>query len=270
MSNQLFQCRICFEEEDNQSMLLSPCRCSGTSKYVHVDCLKMWIKTSENDIAKKKCMECRTAYKYTSSSLTESISMYNSNGKDIWKTYGKNCIYMFPLALGINIVDTYILYEAPIITYIYTPENRIYFFMAHVEWFGMLFYLSNSVFILNTRFFITYLYRIYRSIHRKNKYLKLMFFSMLGPLIGIMFFFLINKIIMSYDDITNLMTYNFLYIMVTQVLNYSLLMRHKEVIQNMNSNIEINILSYVDVVEIDIESTNLELIETEREIEIYT
>ena len=53
MSNELFQCRICFEEEDNLSLFVSPCRCSGTSKYVHVECLQEWITTTEHSDAKK-------------------------------------------------------------------------------------------------------------------------------------------------------------------------------------------------------------------------
>ena len=48
-------------------------------------------------------------------------------------------------------------------------------------------------------------------------------------------------------------------------MNYILLSHHKDTIQNMNSNIEINILSYIDEVEIHIETKQLELIETELE-----
>ena len=46
-------CRICLEEEeiedtdvfDFDKTFISPCRCKGTSKYVHVNCLKNWIKS---------------------------------------------------------------------------------------------------------------------------------------------------------------------------------------------------------------------------------
>jgi hypothetical protein len=262
MSDELFQCRICFEEEDNVSLLVAPCRCNGTSKYVHVDCLQTWIKTTENVNAKKKCMECKTAYKYTSSSLSENITMYNDTNKSIMKTYMRSCFSAFPAALVFNIIDNYILYKAPIITYIYNPKQHIYYFITAEEWFGMLFYFSNTVFIFNIKFIITYLYRIYRSIHRKNEYLKLMNCSIISPLMTIIFFFIINKIILSYDDIDELMTYNFLFVVISQILNYTMLKHHKETIENMNSNIEINILSYVDHVEIDIESKTLELTET--------
>ena len=35
------QCRICFEEGGE---LVSPCACSGTSKYIHTECLKRYIR----------------------------------------------------------------------------------------------------------------------------------------------------------------------------------------------------------------------------------
>ena len=127
------------------------------------------------------------------------------------------------------------------------------------EFYSMIFYFSNTTFIFNIRFMMIYLYRIYRSIHRKNIYLKSMSYNILCPIIGIMFYFIINKIIISYDDASNLMSYNLLYIVISQVLYYMMLKQHIDTIQNMNSNIEINILSYVDEIEIDIETKSLEL-----------
>ncbi len=41
-------CRICLEENetnDNTNVLLSPCKCSGSSKYIHFHCLQTWLKS---------------------------------------------------------------------------------------------------------------------------------------------------------------------------------------------------------------------------------
>ena len=42
-------CRICYEEEDSFSTfdnpLVQPCTCSGTLKYIHLNCLKQWLNT---------------------------------------------------------------------------------------------------------------------------------------------------------------------------------------------------------------------------------
>ena len=39
-------CRICYSEDDDlDNPLIQPCNCSGTMKYIHIDCLKKWIST---------------------------------------------------------------------------------------------------------------------------------------------------------------------------------------------------------------------------------
>ena len=57
-------CRICFEEQTNtKDPLISPCRCTGTSKYIHHSCLQKWrLSNLPNSDPRKKCMECNTEY----------------------------------------------------------------------------------------------------------------------------------------------------------------------------------------------------------------
>lgn len=40
-------CKICQLPGDEKDPLISPCRCSGTLKFIHVSCLKKWIKISQ-------------------------------------------------------------------------------------------------------------------------------------------------------------------------------------------------------------------------------
>lgn len=54
-------CRICFDSERND--LISPCLCSGTSKFVHDKCLKTWISSQEVNNSKPKCEICNYEYK---------------------------------------------------------------------------------------------------------------------------------------------------------------------------------------------------------------
>ena len=61
-------CRICYIEDDtDENPLIQPCICSGTMRYIHLDCLKQWIgtksliKLESNDkctIYKIKPVEC--------------------------------------------------------------------------------------------------------------------------------------------------------------------------------------------------------------------
>ena len=46
----LFTCRICLGEniKDLSNPVISPCKCNGSMKYIHLECLKPWIKQNLN------------------------------------------------------------------------------------------------------------------------------------------------------------------------------------------------------------------------------
>lgn len=54
-------CRICQLQGDNRDPLFSPCRCSGSLRYVHGSCLKKWIRISQRR-GKKKPPRCEICH----------------------------------------------------------------------------------------------------------------------------------------------------------------------------------------------------------------
>ncbi|KAG5182756.1 hypothetical protein JKP88DRAFT_199168 [Tribonema minus] len=62
-------CRICLGTGED-GKLFSPCRCSGTMKYVHVDCLQRWRAEAPNANAYFRCEQCR--YRYSLRRVTAS------------------------------------------------------------------------------------------------------------------------------------------------------------------------------------------------------
>lgn len=54
-------CRICRGEGDPSESLFHPCKCSGSIKFVHQDCLMEWLSHSQ----KKHCELCKTAFRFT-------------------------------------------------------------------------------------------------------------------------------------------------------------------------------------------------------------
>lgn len=57
-------CRICFETEtadsqDPANPLICPCQCSGSSKYVHRQCLSQWRTTNHRADAYYECEVCK-------------------------------------------------------------------------------------------------------------------------------------------------------------------------------------------------------------------
>ena len=41
-------CRICFEEAFEDNPLICPCRCLGSVRFIHLDCLRQWLHSKVN------------------------------------------------------------------------------------------------------------------------------------------------------------------------------------------------------------------------------
>ncbi|CZS93416.1 related to SSM4-involved in mRNA turnover [Rhynchosporium agropyri] len=54
-------CRICRAEGTDTEALFHPCKCSGSIKFVHQDCLMEWLSHSQ----KKHCELCKTPFRFT-------------------------------------------------------------------------------------------------------------------------------------------------------------------------------------------------------------
>lgn len=80
---QLACCRYCFSEE-NEPDLVSPCKCKGTTKYVHKKCLKEWFVHKNNKIVMPgafhqfdhSCEICHTAYKLSFNNIETEHKLY--------------------------------------------------------------------------------------------------------------------------------------------------------------------------------------------------
>lgn len=57
--NNEYKCRICIDLGDADTKMCAPCLCTGSVKYIHVTCLKEWIKEKRSI----KCELCGSTYK---------------------------------------------------------------------------------------------------------------------------------------------------------------------------------------------------------------
>ncbi|GAA5995175.1 hypothetical protein JCM5350_001860 [Sporobolomyces pararoseus] len=58
-------CRICFDsEEEDLGKLFRPCKCRGSSQYVHTECLTAWRKASTNSSNFYRCGTCSYEYRF--------------------------------------------------------------------------------------------------------------------------------------------------------------------------------------------------------------
>ncbi|KAM0687564.1 hypothetical protein COBT_001192 [Conglomerata obtusa] len=53
-------CKFCHNTLSEEETCYRPCKCTGSLKYIHEDCLKEWVQRSNN----KKCELCNHIYKY--------------------------------------------------------------------------------------------------------------------------------------------------------------------------------------------------------------
>ncbi|THH10343.1 hypothetical protein EW145_g1377 [Phellinidium pouzarii] len=59
--DELDTCRICSAPAEPDAPLFHPCKCSGTIRYIHQDCLTTWLAHSK----KKTCDVCKFKYSFT-------------------------------------------------------------------------------------------------------------------------------------------------------------------------------------------------------------
>jgi hypothetical protein len=56
-------CRICFSPQTPDERLISPCKCKGSAKWIHENCLNQWRVASQNRRSFYQCDQC--LYKYS-------------------------------------------------------------------------------------------------------------------------------------------------------------------------------------------------------------
>ena len=122
------KCRICYDEEDTlgdfDNPLVQPCQCSGSLKYIHLNCLKHWLRTKSCDkiesnhyfetylVKKIKCEICKSNFSdfiQHNKKLFEVLDLESTfdNYLELESlTYDKNnnrCIYVINLDYNISI-----------------------------------------------------------------------------------------------------------------------------------------------------------------------
>jgi len=86
-------------DRDSTSPLISPCRCTGTQKFVHLDCLNHWRRSTHNPNALASCQTCGFRYSIVRSNL----SIFVCDSRTI---YGASALLLLLATLLLGFVVT--------------------------------------------------------------------------------------------------------------------------------------------------------------------
>ncbi|OMJ75250.1 hypothetical protein SteCoe_25647 [Stentor coeruleus] len=91
-------CRICLDKSEEK--FISPCLCKGTSKYIHEECLKQWLRQKSEKILGSQCEVCHHSY---SIKINHSIHLKFLYSNTL-------CAIIFLLSLALLIVTSLVLF----------------------------------------------------------------------------------------------------------------------------------------------------------------
>ena len=232
-------CRICFEEEQENRPLISPCKCCGSSKYVHYDCLETWRNTTSNEEAKKKCMECNAPYIILNKFPLETLKInFNKNivARNFFAQYIVSatiilCIFAIDWALEKPSVKILEKIQFTNITY-YLKNSNSHIFIYYNSLGSSLAY-----FLFNLLFFLVMMVCVYQ----KYTYLKIFPICLLNSLLSLSWFYF--YFIFPYSQ-----NGYFYFTLFTPLLNYLFLLMtltyHNSVLNMINTNNKPRFLEY--------------------------
>ena len=234
------ECRICLEEEDDESKLIIPCKCKGTNKYVHKYCLHKWRYTVDENIRnrqiiydrQRRCGICKTRYREERLYPVETYYLSISS-RNVLVLY---VIITFLLSFFIGSQE---YYSGFIIKSLTDDKNMISLYrnatLKNSDLFNTYVY-SYTAQLINMLLFIIYIVIIIKNIHRYK-----LFLSMALPTLAYLFIIFIAShrgLFYLFSDISIYMyifSVNFIYI-VSPLNYYIIKRRHNRILDKMNDN----------------------------------
>ena len=116
-------CWVCFatDEDDRTAEWVRPCRCRGSTKWVHQACLQRWVdeKQRGNSTARVACPQCNAEYLIVFPKLGKKIPKTNT---DIYiYIVFLHCMWLFKI-LGLSLSNSslcfFVSFSIPFLFYI--------------------------------------------------------------------------------------------------------------------------------------------------------
>jgi hypothetical protein len=227
------ECRICFEEETLEDPFIWPCRCNGTSKYVHRSCLNTWRNENINNPAFERCMECRYEYTFINKYPHEFDSIVEINYQPI--TY---IIYVLPVILIYPLSEYNKTNNNIILTTYSGKNNSLNYYMAISE---DMFYVLNYDICINIilfhqllLFFVYYIYFIFKKVYRTCDYFRLLTRSTMSIMFTLSKYILLINVVGKEPGWVSFYIILSVFIIVLEPFAYlTILSRHNKIINEL-------------------------------------
>ena len=245
MSDDIPECRICFDIETLDDPFISPCHCKGTSKYVHKSCLNTWRHFNREGLGWKQCMECGTEYTTRHKYPVENAKLFPiiKNASIVYFFQYILCIIFGCAIWVIETQDDYLairmlnlnksLSEPSLLTYIKTDELT-----------PQIFYFSYAMFIHGLFSYLYFAIKIQYNIKRKAVYFekikKQYICSCFSSVQFILWYYILvfNEQPILFLNIASFIS------MIEPFMYYKLIKKHNNIIKRMNAENEEEVMSF--------------------------
>jgi hypothetical protein len=168
-------CRFCFEGPEPENPLITPCKCIGSMKYVHVQCIKTWRRNTTNHEWIHKCQLCLEDYeiflRWQKEDEPRQVAFLNLLTKRhvvvsvMFYYFHLTFLSLVPVTMSQNPpLDSLTIHTIQDVKSPYTNLQHLYF--THISYFmylGMLFGISGL-------YFYTYYKSFWKYIQNKKLY----------------------------------------------------------------------------------------------------
>lgn len=244
MSDEIKECRICFEGEKEDDLFISPCRCSGTSKYVHYSCLNQWRQFNVDRPAYHKCMECNEKYIIVFTHPREPTKLF-------WLTKKLSNFYLIKYAGGIPIsfmVGIFALFNnhSLILEGLNGGNNKLVIYDEFRKdlFLATSFYYMYSIVLLNFFILIGYLMVTCDKIKNKKEYFSKIKYYFISDFVYNCLFYIFYVIFVWNNEVMIFFNIALFLILSEPFVCYKLFKKHDEIIKKFNETSNESILPY--------------------------
>ena len=239
-------CRICLEEESNTDLLINPCKCDGTSKYVHKTCINTWFDETTNPDARKMCMACKTPYVFQNYHIPEKYKLLFQDEK-ILKLYCRIVSCILPISTVCFLYDS-ITKNYYLIHYMFPKETKD-IFISTIDENSLLginyyYYFYNYLFVYI--YFLYYIFVVVFKIKRTCLYINKASFSFMVIVVYLFLFFWINGVLGLIMDIETIVLSNMLCNIFSPQFIYKIVKHHKFILTDINNSNSRLLLPYTN------------------------